>query len=257
MGRAPAGQSKSPEENTDPVVNAAKASTPNTKGDSAKNLQQPENPTEQQAKNAEANADPFADKVDDLKNPAQPDEHKGAAPADDEGSIQGKRAATVTASPESVSKPGDEQQPAQADASTPSGAARADNDPAKEGPAQFDVAPAIPGPNDPIAEGIVQVTRKAREGEPHDPSGNITQTAEAAAEVLTPANDVLGEIDSHKLPVSVTVGSIIMTIEEYAGRPVFSLSLVGWVGDAPFKILANQVGPELEKGLAELRAALA
>ena len=46
-----------------------------------------------------------------------------------------------------------------------------------------------------------------------------------------------------------------MSVEEYSGRAVLSLSLVGWVGEAPFKILAADV-TELEDAIANLRKQL-
>lgn len=159
------------------------------------------------------------------------------------------------AEPEATSKPGDEAQPAKADEHTPTGEALPDNHPDKEGEAQFDVPPAAPGPNDAVPEGQVQVTRKAKEGEPSDPAGNVTETAKTGRK-RAPKKDALVELsDFSKLPVAVTVGQITAQVEEYAGRPVLALSLVGWVGDAPLKILAADVG-ELEQAIAELRSQL-
>jgi hypothetical protein len=170
-----------------------------------------------QAKAAEENADAKANAV------AKP---------------RAKRAATTTANPESVSKPGDKQT---ADTGlTP--------DAVQTGP-----TPVVPGPLDPIPEGTVQVTRKAHDDEPADPAGNITVTEDFKA----PKADKFAEIDGTKLPVSVTVGQVVVTIEEYAGRAVASFSLVGWVGDAPFKILAKDIETELEGALKALRTALA
>lgn len=159
------------------------------------------------------------------------------------------------AEPEATSKPGDEAQPAKADEHTPTGEELPDNHPDKEGEAQFDVPPAAPGPNDAVPEGQVQVTRKAKEGEPSDPAGNVTETSKAGRK-RAPKKDALAEISDHsKLPVAVTVGQISASVEEYAGRPVLSLSLVGWVGDAPLKILAADIG-DLEQAIAELRSQL-
>lgn len=159
------------------------------------------------------------------------------------------------AEPEAVSTPKDNAAPAQDDDATPTGAARPENDPVKDGPATFDVPPATSGPNDLVPEGQVQVTRKAREGEPSDPGGNVTEVAKSGRR-RAPKTDHLATIsDTSKLPVAVTVGQITASVEEYAGRPVLSLSLVGWVGDAPLKILAADVG-ELDQALAELRSQL-
>lgn len=159
------------------------------------------------------------------------------------------------AEPEATSQPGDEAQPAKADEHTPSGEELPDNHPDKQGEAQFDVPPAAPGPNDLVPEGQVQVTRKAKEGEPSDPAGNVTETTKTGRK-RAPKKDALTEISDHtKLPVAVTVGQVSASVEEYAGRPVVSLSLVGWVGDAPLKLLASDIG-ELEQALAELRSQL-
>lgn len=121
-----------------------------------------------------------------------------------------------------------------------------------EGEAQFDVVPAL---GEPVPDGKVQVTRKAEKGEPSDPGGNVSEIAKTGKR-RAPKKDALTEIsDFGKLPLAVTVGQITASVEEYAGRPVLSLSLVGWVGDAPLKILAADVG-EVEQALAELRSQL-
>jgi hypothetical protein len=72
---------------------------------------------------------------------------------------------------------------------------------------------------------------------------------------LDPWSDPLKDVDLSKLPVASTVGQMAVTLEEYAGRAVLSLSLVGWVGDAPLKILAADVS-ELEAALNNLRGQL-
>lgn len=159
------------------------------------------------------------------------------------------------AEPEAVGKPGDEAQPAKDDNPTPSGEERPDNDPAKEGEAKFDVPPATAGPNETVPEGSVEVTRKAQEGEPSDPGGNVT-TARKTGKARAPKEDPLAKIaDFSKLPVAVSVGQVTAVVEEYAGNPVLALSLKGWVGDAPLKIRAADVG-EIEQALSELRKEL-
>lgn len=158
------------------------------------------------------------------------------------------------AEPEAVSQPGDEQRPAEDDNATPTGIERDDNDPVKDGPAVFSVAPSTPGPNESVPEGKVEVTRKAEEGQASDPSGNRT---ERAARTSKPKkSDPLKKIeDFGKLPVAVSVGDITASVEEYSGQPVLSLSLRGWVGDAPLKILASQID-DIEGAIAELRKQL-
>lgn len=252
MSAAPNGQSKAAEENPDAVENAKTTATRRANKTAA-----PAN-VDQDGKEAGSDkpatqTEPAESDKSAAKGTAKLSEDKGAAPADSVSKPRSKRAATVTANPESVSKPGDEQQPAESDSSTPSGVAREDNDPEKEGEARFNPAPNVPGPNDAIPEGRVQVTRKAKEGEHSDPAGNVTLQEDFSAKAKKDFED----IDREKLPVSVTVGQVSITIEEYAGRAVASFSLVGWVGDAPFKILAKDIETELEGALKALRSALA
>jgi len=98
------------------------------------------------------------------------------------------------------------------------------------------------GPNDPVPEGKVETTVLAKDDEFSDPAGRVTKHFKK-------------EIDHDKLPVAVAIGQVTGTVESYAGRAVLSLSLRGWVGEAPFKILAEDVG-EIEAVLAELRSQL-
>lgn len=107
----------------------------------------------------------------------------------------------------------------------------------------------------PVSEGQVQVTRKAQEGELSDPGGNVSEVRKQG-KARAPKKDALTEyIEPTKLPLAATVGQIVAVVEIYAGRAVLSLSLKGWVGDAPLKILASDVG-EIEQALAELRKEL-
>ena len=117
-------------------------------------------------------------------------------------------------------------------------------------PAEEAPLPEAPAPNQPLPEGEVQVTTPASEGEISDPGGKVTTTKKATAKRAK--KDVLKDLDGAKLPVAVTVGQVTASIEEYAGRAVLSLSLVGWVGDAPMKVLAADAD-EIELALAELR----
>lgn len=95
-----------------------------------------------------------------------------------------------------------------------------------------ELAPATP--EEPVAPVVVEQLRTPRKASKADP---------------------LADVDLSKLPVASTVGQMAVTLEEYAGRAVLSLSLVGWVGDAPLKILATDVS-ELEEALANLREQL-
>lgn len=115
------------------------------------------------------------------------------------------------------------------------------------------------GPNDPVPEGKVETTVLAKDDELSDPAGRVTKQKKATRTVtrtVTRKSDPFKkEIDHDKLPVSVAIGQVTGTVESYAGRAVLSLSLRGWVGEAPFKILAEDVG-EIEAVLAELRSQL-
>ena len=115
--------------------------------------------------------------------------------------------------------------------------------------------PAAPNPFDAVPEGEVEVARKAEEGEPSDPSGEKVTRRKAAVKSAT-KSDPLTEITSFdKLPVAVSVGDIIVSVEEVRGTPILNISLRGWVGDPPLKIRADSVG-ELEGALKELRKEL-
>lgn len=112
--------------------------------------------------------------------------------------------------------------------------------------------PAAPG--QPVEDGKVEVTRPATEKEKSDPAGNVTKTRKTGRKAA-PKADPLKDADMSKLPVAVTVGQVTASVDEYAGRAVLSLSLVGWVGEAPMKVLAADAG-EIEQALAELRKEL-
>ena len=105
-------------------------------------------------------------------------------------------------------------------------------------------APEVPAPNTPLPDG--------------DFFFNDTATTEITKAEKAPRTkkDPLKTLDDFsKLPVAVHIGQVAMSVEEYSGRAVLSLSLVGWVGEAPFKILAADV-TELEDALANLRKQL-
>lgn len=113
--------------------------------------------------------------------------------------------------------------------------------------------PQAPGPNEPVEKGKVEVTRTAKPREKSDPAGNVTN--QRKARVKTPRSDTLDKVDLSKLPISATVGEVVGTIKEYAGNAVLELSLKGWVGDAPFKVLASDA-KTIEQVLGELRREL-
>lgn len=113
------------------------------------------------------------------------------------------------------------------------------------------------GPNEPVEEGKVEVATKAKtdkEKATADPSGNVVTQRKTAARTKV-KNDPFDDVDMDKLPVAIAIGQVTVSIEEYAGRAVASFSLRGWVGDAPLKLLASDIG-EFEQALAELRKQL-
>lgn len=121
-------------------------------------------------------------------------------------------------------------------------------------PVAEEPTPVTPGPNDPVPEGQVEVTVNAKDDELSDPSGKKTEQKKTTR-APRKSDPFKKEIDHDKLPVAVAIGQVTGAIESYSGRAVLSLSLRGWVGEAPFKILAEDAG-EIEAVLAELRAQL-
>lgn len=116
--------------------------------------------------------------------------------------------------------------------------------------------PTAPSPFEAVPEGEVEVARKAEEGEPSDPSGEKVTRRKAAVKPAKKKKDPLAEIDTFdKLPVAVSVGEIVLSVEEVRGNAILAISLRGWVGDPPLKIRASDVG-ELESALKELRKEL-
>lgn len=109
---------------------------------------------------------------------------------------------------------------------------------------------------------VIEVKRHATQDEisdpdvPVDPAGHITEQVKAKRATRTKKDTLKGIEDFSKLPVAVHVGQVAASVEEYSGRAVLSISLVGWVGEAPFKILAEDID-ELEDAIANLRAQLA
>jgi|TARA_R100000482_G_scaffold124710_2_gene78560 hypothetical protein len=106
----------------------------------------------------------------------------------------------------------------------------------------------------PDEEPTVQVTHPAEEGEPSDPAGAVTEK-KPAPKTAKKKDDPLLDVDASKLPLSVSVDEVLLSVEEYSGRAVLSFSLQGWVGDAPFKVLASDV-TKIEGAIAQLRKEL-
>lgn len=121
-------------------------------------------------------------------------------------------------------------------------------------PEEGEALPEATSPFNAVPKGEVEVTKKAEADEPSDPSGEVQVRRKATARQQK--SDQLKEITSFdKLPVAVSVGDIIVSVEEVRGTPILNISLRGWVGDPPLKIRADSVG-ELEGALKELRKEL-
>lgn len=58
-----------------------------------------------------------------------------------------------------------------------------------------------------------------------------------------------------KLPLSVSVGQVNISVELYSGQPVMKLSLVGWVGEESLAILASDAS-DIEDALSQIRKTL-
>lgn len=165
------------------------------------------------------------------------------------------------AQPEDVSKPGDEAKsnPFDLDDDTDSKSDvlkdRVVEDLGKGAATAAELPAPVPAPNATVPEGQVEITTNAEPGELSDPAGRVTEQKKAP-KARTPKKDPLKEIENlDKLPIAASVGDIVGSIEQYAGRPVLSLSLRGWVGDVPLKILAADID-QLEGVLAALREQL-
>jgi hypothetical protein len=152
----------------------------------------------------------------------------------------------------------------------PAGAHKAD---AENPPIVIDEEPITPPPGTPelppvdlsVPEGVVEVKRPAataKEKKVADPAGQVSEQTKTVRKAAV-KNDILAldkngadKIDKSKLPVSVSVGDVVASVKEYAGNVVLELSLTGWVGDVPFKVLASDI-PKIEQVFAELRKQLA
>jgi len=89
-----------------------------------------------------------------------------------------------------------------------------------------------------------------------DPADLATEQAKPKRATRTKKDTLKGIEDFSKLPVAVHIGQVAASVDEYSGRAILSLSLVGWVGEAPFKILAEDID-QIEDAIANLREQLA
>lgn len=105
-------------------------------------------------------------------------------------------------------------------------------------------------PGQPAPDGEVHVTTTTETGSATE-SKPITRGPNKKK-----ADSLKGNLDFTKLPVAVSVGQINASVEEYSGRAILSLSLVGWVGDPALRILAEDA-EQIDTALAELRKQLA
>lgn len=87
-------------------------------------------------------------------------------------------------------------------------------------------------------------------------AGLATEQVKPKRATRTKKDTLKGIEDFSKLPVAVHIGQVAASVDEYSGRAILSLSLVGWVGEAPFKILADDID-QLEDAIANLREQLA
>lgn len=87
-------------------------------------------------------------------------------------------------------------------------------------------------------------------------AGLATEQVKPKRATRTKKDTLKGIEDFSKLPVAVHIGQVAASVDEYSGRAILSLSLVGWVGEAPFKILAEDID-QLEDAIANLREQLA
>lgn len=95
-------------------------------------------------------------------------------------------------------------------------------------------------------------SRSENEPLPKKETITLPKTTEPATE-----SDALADLtDFSKLPIAVSSGQVAASVEEYAGRAVLSMSLLGWIGDVPFRILASEA-KDIEAVLQQLREQLA
>lgn len=109
---------------------------------------------------------------------------------------------------------------------------------------------------------VIEVKRHATDDEKADPdvavdpAGLVTEQVKLVRAKRKKKDTLRGIEDFSKLPVAVHIGQVAASVDEYSGRAILSLSLVGWVGEAPFKILAEDID-QLEDAIANLREQLA
>ena len=99
-------------------------------------------------------------------------------------------------------------------------------------------------------------SRSENEPLPKKETITLPKTTEPAAESESETDTLADLTDFSKLPIAVSSGQVAASVEEYAGRAVLSMSLLGWIGDVPFRILASEA-KDIEAVLQQLREQLA
>ena len=150
----------------------------------------------------------------------------------------------MTTTPEGASKSAEENKDAVANAKT--AGARKEAEPLPPTPSKIAEANADAVTTDEVNDPDVAV----------DPADLATEQAKPKRATRTKKDTLKGIEDFSKLPVAVHIGQVAASVDEYSGRAILSLSLVGWVGEAPFKILADDID-QLEDAIANLREQLA
>lgn len=62
------------------------------------------------------------------------------------------------------------------------------------------------------------------------------------------------EVNYEKFPLSAVSGQVTGVVKLNGAVPILEIALIGWVGEAPVSVAADQIG-DVEKVLAELRKA--
>jgi hypothetical protein len=99
-------------------------------------------------------------------------------------------------------------------------------------------------------------SRSENEPLPKKETITLPKTTEPAAEPAAETDALADLTDFSKLPIAVSSGQVAASVEEYAGRAVLSMSLLGWIGDVPFRILASEA-QDIAAVLQQLREQLA
>lgn len=117
-----------------------------------------------------------------------------------------------------------------------------------------DPALQAPAPNGPVEEGVVQITRRAKDDEDTDPAGNVTETEKLPKPSKTAKNPFEG-LDTTKLPLTVEVGQVQISVRLHIGRPIVTMSMVGWIGPEALALPAENAR-DIAKAVEQLEKLL-